>query len=620
MPVNQIDVKAQLKAFPYVSPPSPAAEAAASQSAIDQLISALEAGSSQIPDDISDLLGPGSIPVAAIGQDEWQRVSMADTSWVEDITKPLEKSLEAIDKIVVALSKILRVIELFTSTFNSFSKLIISAIELAQNKLNEFGLDTMGFGVHANVLVPPALMKLFGDVDSTLQLRGGFPGFITRLESSVNNVQDDNRPTFTTNDYVGGLVVVLDTESLDTMWGGLKQLASMFDFMQLFKLNLSPPPPTNLNGFSGRFSTDEEGETEVQDETSRAREVSGEDAKEWKFGVQIEWDQTYTASGFNIYRSRIPGGTTQLVSYVPTSLVDNKETGDPGLLTLLGDWLLNIRAKESVILPEREEQIYEDPDFPGPVFVSAGLGSRLKYVDTNMSTKVLNPEAPIDEQIEIPVYIDEVGIEVPVINYYYMIRACNENGAGEGSNSKELSVAIKTCNDSFSIADLIQHPNGRFEFFSIGYGKINNWSSIKLTTMIPWFKEIVKILNGFLDTLKGMTTNASDSFMDFLDQIQSKVQMYTNILGALSFFITQLKNFVLGPSVAFLNVDPVKGGMPVFLQRVKNAQVPDGESFSGSNGITVGIVLVYGASASRVAQLAVMKIAFEFVYSLFVDE
>ena len=224
------------------------------------------------------------------------------------------------------------------------------------------------------------------------------------------------------------------------------------------------------------------------------------------------------------------------------------------------------------------------------------------------------------KDITIPIYVDDEGKEVPVTNYYYMIRACNENGTGEGPNSKELSVVIKTCNDAFSIADLIQHPNGRFEFFSIGYGKLNNWSSIKLTAMIPWFSEIVGVLNDFLDTLKGMATSASDSFMDFLDQIQSKVQMYTDILAALSFFVAQLKNFVLGPSIAFLNVDPVKGGMPVFVQRVKEAQLPEGESFTGSNGISVGIVLVYGASGGQVAQLAIMKRAFDFVYSLFVDK
>ena len=619
MPSNQIDIKAPLKAFPYVSPVG-IDPARASASELDNFIATLEAGSSQVPDDITDIIGPGASPVGSIGQDEWERVSMADLSWVERITKPLESSLKAIDKIVTLLSKILRIIELFTSTFNSFSKLIISAIELAQNKLDEFGLETMGFGVHANILVPPALLKLVGDVDSRNQLRGGFPGFLTRLESSVNNIRDDNRPQFTLNDYVGGLVVVLDTESLDTAWEGLRQLAAMFDFMQLFGLNLAPPPPTNLVGFSGRFSTDDEGVSEVQDEGSRAVEVSGGEVKVWKFGVQLEWDQTYTASGYNIYRSRIPGGTTKLVEYIPSGLVDNRETGEPGLLTVIGDWILNIRAKESVQLPEREERVYEDSDFLGPVFVEAGLSSKLKYVDTSIKTKILNPEASLEERVEIPIIIDDEGKEVPITNYYYIIRACNSNGGNEGPDSRELSVAIKTCNDAFSIADLIQHPNGRFEFFSTGFGKINNWSSIKLTTMIPWFAEITDILNQFLDTLKGMANSASDSFLDFLEQIQAKVKMYTDILGAVSYLIEQLKNFVLGPSIALLNVDPVRGGMPVFLQRVRNAQVPDGESFSGSNGITVGIALVYGASGGRVAQLSIMKRAFDFVYSLFVDK
>ncbi len=619
MPTSQVNVPAQLKAFPYVAPPLDTSRGG-TDSSLDSLITALEQISANVPDDITDLIGPGSTPVPSIGQDEWQSVSIADLSWVERITSPLNSALQKIDKIVIALTKILKIIELFTSTFNSFSKLIISAIELAQNKLNEFALDTMGFGVSANVLVPPALLKLVGDVDSRNQLRGGFNGFLTRLESSIYNVQDPNRPQFTTNDYVGGLVIVIDSESLDVAWRGMQQLASMFDFMTLFGLNLAPPPPTNLGGFSGRFSyDDEEEEYEVQDDITRAEDSADESsAREWQFGVQIEWDQTYSASGFNIYRSRVPGGQAQLVEYIPTSLVDNKETGEPGLLSIVGDWILNIRAGEDVQLPERLEYVYEDPDFPGPVFVPAGLDSRLKYVDTNMQTKILNPEADAEDQIEIPIYVDDEGKEVPVSNYYYMIRACNASGQGEGPNSKELSVAIKACNDAFSIADLIQHPNGRFEFFSIGYGKINNWSSIKLTKMIPWFTEIVGILNDFLETLKGMATSASDSFSDFLDQIKEKVSLYTNILGAVSYLVERVKDLVLGPSAAYLNVPPEKGGMPVFLERVKNAQ--GGEDFSGSNGITIGVVLVYGASGSQIAQLALLKRAFDFIYSLFVGD
>jgi hypothetical protein len=516
---------------------------------------------------------------------------------------------------VTALTKVLRIIELFSSVFNSFSKLIISAIELAQNKLNQYGLGAMNFGVHANVLVPPALLKLVGDVDSRNQLRGGFEGFLTRLESSVYNVQDTNRPQYSTSDYVGGLIILLDTESLDTAWSGIKSLASMFDFMSLFNLNLAPPPPTNLVGFTGRFSNDS-GEYEVQTDLTRKEESESGTTKEWKFGVQLEWDQTYTSSGFNIYRSRVQGGTAQLVEYVPSSLVDNRETGDPGLLSVVWDWVLNIKAKESVQRPDRLEYSYADPDFPGPVYVSAGLDSRLKYVDTNMTTKVLNPEAAVEDQVEVPI-VKEGDKEIPITNYYYIIRACNSNGTNEGPNSKELSVAIKTCNDAFSIADLIQHPNGRFEFFSIGYGKINNWSSIQVSTMIPWFGEIVNILDNFLETLKGMATDASESFSDFLNQIQAKVQMYTNILGAVSYLVEAIKDLLLTPSIAYLNVPPEVGGMPVFLQRVRNAQ--GGDEFSGSNGISVGIVLAYGGSGSELSQIALTARVFDFIHSLFVD-
>lgn len=626
MPTSQIDVVAKLKAFPYVSPPSlvtAASEATVTSpdgtevplSDLDQFIADLEAGAGSIPSDISDLIGPGAPTPSSVGNDKWESISIADMSWVAKITAPLEKALEKIDKIVQVLTKVLKIIELFNSSFNSFSKLMVSAIDLAQNKLNEFGANTLGFGVYANVLAPPALFKFGRSTESRQQLRGGFEGFLTRLESSVQDTKDANRPQYTTNDYVGGLIVLLDTESIDVIWKGIKQLASMLDFVDLFGLDLSPPPPTNLSGLCGKFAKNEDEDIwETEDDFARADPEHS--TKTWEFGVKLEWDQTYTSSGFNVYRSRIPGGTSVLTPYVPTSLVDNKETGEPGLLTIAWDSIINLKAGVPAQLPERLEYLYEDPDFGGPKFVDSPPGSRVTYVDTDMKTKILNPQATTEDQIEIPVYTDASGVEVPVPNYYYVIRACNSSGSGEGDNSRELSVTIKACNDAFSLAKTIGYPNGRFEFISMGYGKLNNWSSIKLTAMIPWFGEVIKILNDFLDTLRGTVTDVSDSFSGFLDQIAEKVTLYSNILGVVSYLVERVKDLLLSPTASFLNVPPEKGGMPVFLQRVRNAQ--GGDEFSGPNGITVGVVLVYGAGGSNIVQLALMKRAFEFVYSLFV--
>jgi len=615
MTTIQIDLSAKLKAFPYIAPAvtNAAAETREEAAALDNFISELEANSSNIPTDISQIIGPNASPGAGIaGTDDWNRMAVPiddKLGWVSDITHGMETAFEKLDKITTILQKILRIIELFNSSFNSFSKLFVSAINFAQNQIDEFA-GSLNAGVYASVFAPPALLrKSAGNIDSKHQLRGGFQGFISRLENSLHNTKDDNRPTFSTNAYVGGLVVLLDTESIDDMWTGLQQLASMFDFMQLLPINLSPPPPTNIRGFCGYFVD--------QAELDKPRRKRDYDNK--KFGVQIEWDNSFTSSAYHIYRSRITKGKKVFKPYKPTSLVDNKETGEPGLLSVAGDAFVAIKhGKSTIKIPERIEYVYEDTDFnkgEGPVTVLAPLTSvTLKYIDTDIKTKKFT-----GSDIEFA-YIEENGKDVPITNYYYVIRSCGLVGRPEGPNSQELNVAIKTCNDNYNIADVIQHPQGRFEFLSIGAGKLNNWSSIQISAMVPWYTEIIGMLSGFLDTLRGTVTDASDAFSAFLNHMVLRIRMYRDILSLITWLIEQFKVFIFGPSLALLYLPPVKGGMPVFVERVKQAKVPEDISgFSGPNGITVGIVLCYGATDAGVGAIQSLKAAFTLIESLLTE-
>lgn len=628
MPSNQIDIKAQLKAFPYVKPRVVDEEAEAEEEAskIDNFLSDLEELSSLIPTGISGLIGPDADPGASIvGTDEWEGKSAVgfgiSQEWIEStesILAPINGALKGLEKIINILSKILRIIELFNSVFASFSKLILSTINFAQNKLNEMAED-LSVGIYANIMAPPALMKKFvGDINVGSQLYGGFNGFLSRLETSIYNTKDENRPMYTAWDQVGGLVIMLDTESIDELWTGLKQLAGMFDFMQLFPINLSPPPPNNLKGFCGYFTKDEKGELSPLSEYGLAEaDAAFEEAigEKKKFGVQIEWDGDFTVPAYAIYRSTISGGRTELVEYVPSYLLDNKEKNEPGLLSVMGDAIANLFSKRHGVykLPEREERTYDDPDFnpsKGPAKV-IGLRPKLKYVDTDISAEKIDPSKPDSpEYVYTQYYWDQKKEEyvkgsqkIPIINYYYTIRSCSLSVAGgenwfgiQGPDSEELTVTIKTCNDSYSMADLIQQKDGQCEFLSAGAGGINNWSSIKISLMIPWFLEVIDILNSILDALKGMCVDTSDSFTVFIKQLVDKVRMYMDILKTVTWLMTSLKSFFLGSSIAMLYLPPSKGGMRVFVDRIRGAKPPEGtESFSGPNGITLGIVLVHGA-------------------------
>lgn len=612
MATNQVDLSAKLKGFPYVAPVATIQQQQEEEEeqTIDDFIENLEEASRNIPTDISQLIGPQATPGAGVaGTDEWLRMAIpveGKLGWVDSITSTLESAFSKLDTVTAFLVKILRIIELFNSSLNSFSKLFVSVIDFAQSQINEFS-TSLDAGTHAAVFAPPGLFRK-GNNETKQQMRGGFPAFIERFESSLQNTKDDDRPTYSTNDYVGGMVIMADTESLDDIWTAIQQLTAMFDFMQLLPINLSPPPPTNIRGYCGYFPDPDE-----LDKPRKERDVTKK-----KFGVRIDWDNNYASSAYQIYRSRYSGGQEAIVTYVPTTLMDNPETGDPGLLSVALDILnaIKLKGKGDFRPPQKLEFLYNDPDFNEgePVRKVALTSSSLFYVDYDIKTE------PIEEGSEIEyAYIEEDGQKVPITNYYYVIRSCGLTGFPEGYNSQELNVAIKTCNDNYNIAKVIQHPQGRFEYIDVGGGILANWQSIQLGRMVPWYQEIITILSDFLDTLRGTVTDTSDAFSGFLDHMASRIKMYRNILGTVSWLIESFKKFVFGPSLALLNLPPVKGGMPVFVERVKQAKVPedDATGFSGSEGITVGIVLVYGGG---IATVAAFKAAFSFVESLLTED
>ena len=526
MPTGQSDISAQLRVYPYVAPPGASAkkDAEDKKKDLDDFISSLSEFSSSIPDGLS--FNPVTSPKT--GTDQWLAPDLMSPDQLKELVKAFAKPVEALSSAVMALQKIMTILQLFISSFNSFSKLIVSFINFGQAKLNEYADDTLKSGIFANILVPPAFLQTSrGDAKALLKAQGGFDGFMSRLDSSIKNTRDINRPVYGVQDYVGGLVILLDSESLDDIWEGLKQLAAMFDFMQLFGLNLEPPPPTNVRGFSGFFEDPE------IDEGDEERE---------KFGIQLEWDKSPITGAFKVYRSRVQGGVPAEVEYRPTSLVDNKATKEPGLLTMVRRRFAKLFRKEPFIIPTRIEYVYADEDFNGgePVLVEATRGgTTMKFVDTYIPTE----EIVIDgKTYEVPYHFNsnpEVLKRERVLSYYYVIKSSTRSGNIDGPYSKELIVDAKSCNDNYNLADVIPHADGQVEYFSKGFGAIGSWSSIQLSKMIPWFGDVIKILNKFLDTLKGMVTDASDSFSDFLNQITEKFQMYVGILQLVSWLLEE---------------------------------------------------------------------------------
>jgi len=609
MSTTSLDFKGLLKAFPYI-PANPSSSTTLTMPVAPPVV--IKPVVVPTTEDLAAAAlaaaeaATAAVTEPAVGSDQWMPYSLKIPGFNSDL---ITKALNKLNTIIAALEKVLSVIGLFINSFSSFSRLLLSVINIAEAKVDKLLAEGLTSGVYLNVVAPPAfLSSKSGDPDAPHEAYGGFQGFISRLNTSLYN-PDKHKPPFVEGDYVGGCVMVLDSTSLDTIWTELKHMAGMFSFMKLFGFNLEPPAPTNLNGQCGFF------------EDSKGKQ---------SYGVKIQWDNTYITSSYKISRSRIPGGTKQFVEFFPTYLVDDQETGEPGLLTVVKAWFANIFAPrdtsvtkeileedakllgESFIVgaplpyPEKLETVYKDPDFNkgNPKVINNALGPTIEYIDTDF---VLNSNGQ-------PTINGEVVTQI-----YYVVQSCLPGGRLSGPFSKELVVTIKACNDAYATTDVIAHPYGRWELLSIsdGHVKINTWQSIQIQALIPWAAEIVDLYHQLLDSLKGMVTNASDAFNAFLVQIKEKIQMYIDMVNVLTYMINMLQNFTLGPSVSFLNLKPMSGGMPVFVERIQNAKLPPGSPpFSGPNGITIGFVFVYGSSIGKSA-VAAMVAAFDFITSVF---
>lgn len=567
--MQQIDFKIKYKGFPYVSPPSLTVPAGTSvspawmsdstaASGLDQLANFLTAIVPQIPTDISAITGIQN--PAETGSDEWRGIGLDPDKFkkLDQLTKWLSEQLNVLNKITAVFTKVLSVMELFITGFNSFSSLISSAIKLAQKTLEDFSASGLGFGIYLNLIAPPAFLGTkLGEAWVKLD-RGGFEGFLTRLQNSINDPTDKNRPTFTPVDYVGGWVVLLDSKSIDEIWSGLKQLAGLFNFMNLFGLNLAPPAPQNFKGYCSDF-VDNTGGVQKQ-----------------KFGIKLEWDNSYMSSAYLISRSKKPGGDKESILFAPTTFLDNPDTGDPGLITVAKDMTMQVLNGKDVILPKKEETVYRDSAFNSnkPKLIKATPGLTQSYIDYE--------------------------VDMAYGQYFYVIQACDELGLLKGPYSLELAVKIKRCNDMYSMADVIEQPNGAYEFLSGGVGRVGSWTSIRASAMIPWMKDFIAFISEtLLGALSGLTISASNSFSKFLNEIKNKVQVYIGIINVISYLVVSLKNFILGPQILMLNLKPVQGDMTTFVNRIRNAKLPVGDpGLSGADGISIGFVVAYGVSGA----------------------
>ena len=496
--------------------------------------------------------------------EKWVALQFKSDLFPTQLIQGLDKVLSKLQTAVDVIMKILELLQLFISGFNTFTAVLGTFISFAQKMVDNLAKDLGDAGVFLNIFIPPAFLNtLKGNADFTKLSTGGFQGFIERMRVSFYNTADVNRPVFDDSSIVGGMLVVADSETLVEFYQSIEFLNGLFSFMDLFSFNTNPPPPKNIRGSAGYIL-----------------QKDGTD----KFGVKIEWDAP-TIRGienYRISRSVESGGTVVEKNVMPTKLVGPKGHEEEGLLTAIKLRLFG-PDKE---WPKMPMIVYEDKTFNK---------GKPAYVVANLVTGGGS-------------YIDYDVDKTKVLPYYYVLQSGFRTGfslnnivTGEtglwGPYSPETSIAADPRNCiSGNAVGVVTHKGGKIELLSVGVGALGQWTSIKVGVMMPFMTTITDLLSGFLKSLKGSLQSNTKAFTDFLNGIVEKFVKYKTIVETLATMILVLENFFsMAPKVAFLNVPP-KNGLGKFLQAVNDAKKPEG-GFSGSGGLTLGIAMVYGVPA-----------------------
>ena len=574
-----IDLKAEIRAFPYISPDSSILGSGQQGIAVPNIpppISPVPPGPITVP-------GIPTTPVSKPGIVQggvWYPVELKQPD-IKQVTKFFGKALSGLDKVIKFLTPILSLLELYVSSFNSFSAALKTAINAVQKFIKKQEETLGNEGIYMNVIIPPAFLALAkGNFKIARMYSGGFQGFLGRLQTSLHDQSDTRRPDFPSReDIVGGAILLVDTDSISKFFKTWKALTDLLG-EELFT---PPPPPRNIRGRSGYF---QDGEGKV------------------KFGIQLDWDAPVLPSdSFQISRSYIPGGEVKLVDDIPTNIKD--------LIKVISTMLATHKAE----FPKKLERVYSDDDFNlGKVENAfAALTAKTKGPVTVLADFVTGGGSYID--YDIPGFTGSgeyvrKGTELDALHpfspnhdrYYYVIKSSTVGILG--APSRETRVSVRVCDNSFITANVIEHVDGSYEMLSDGFSALNKWSSKRIKNVAPWVVASLKFLNKLLENLKGKVKDSSDSFTNFVEQLAKSIENFLTLLKIIQTFIYLLQQFIIDSSAAFLWVPPDKGGSDGFVQRVRNAKLRPGQTpFSGPSGITAGVVYMFGYSGSSLTKL-----------------
>jgi hypothetical protein len=455
----------------------------------------------------------------------------------ESTIDTLQSINDGLITIVDILETALNIINTIQTDYLNFYKALQFTIRQLLEQLQQLLVSISSTGIYILPVVPD-----ISPLDSNYPPGGGFDAFRNKVNKSLFNRDDPNRPIFNSpGDIVGGVVIALvGGSNLGTLIKDLRVLSRFVSgLFDSDKVN----PPKSLQATPGIYKLRESGITrnnlDPEDSVSFFRDLAvGPQA----LGIKLSWDEPdgiVNAQWYKVFRSR-------------------SSKGDP-VYDENGEHARNPEASDG----SGGELLYEyrDMSFNGgqPVIINSEGDSSLEFIDFD----VIEGET-----------------------YYYKVLLCfeDEDTFVRGENPEEfvdsslfsttVSATAAGCLPDSPFKDLLETPEGIVDGQASGTPPY--WSNVTLRQVLgPELDQAFKALVGAVERLWGLVQTSSDHFNTFLDSVKDTLLTTRELLTLIQRVVQSLKDLQLSGSALSLWIDPEEGGMPGFASRFNNADVPE---------------------------------------------
>jgi len=113
----------------------------------------------------------------------------------------------------------------------------------------------------------------------------------------------------------------------------------------------------------------------------------------------------------------------------------------------------------------------------------------------------------------------------------------------------------------------------------------------------PFFNDLLALVSGLLDAQIGI----EDSFVRYLELLQSKIEQLSDIIALLKQLIDDIKSLLNISSVSLLTIDPGSGGETGLMDRINTAFDDPLAPNSGPGGFTGGVMLLMAGPQGSVS-------------------